>query len=302
MLVADGDSKGPQYVRDTYGKDTVMHELCGNHTGKLAVGKLFELRDQTYTEKPGGGRSWTFSAKVGNVGFHSEKIRPIGSYFQAIIKDRSLSVQDKQRHIMGLFKHNCDWPLNPNSAELHDDCYVFPSGECCPWQRAARLGNPRAFGNDGKFREYTLRTDPEKVKALALIRGVFEKLSAVDTLARCSLGLTTNGCESLHSKQWAMGSKAKHLSYARLLFLCQRNILQHVLGYEKGDFISRNNYGTTEAYLEVLRKEDKNRLRVASRPPGSQRSSRAGKLRARKAFGAPKPAEVEYRPGHFGGI
>ena len=128
--------------------------------------------------------------------------------------------------------------------------------------------------------------------ALTHIENIFKCLSDESLLDRTSHGLTQNINESLHSKQHAMSNKHKFHSKARLNLICQVNVLIHNYGHEKACLLNYVGYGTSDVFLKVLQEEDKESARVASRPPGQARSSKAQR-------GHWQPPAADYCPWHF---
>ena len=289
VIICDGDSSAYNHIKDYYGKDSVTKELCGNHVGKLIVSSIQQLRDTHFTTRitkggknPGSEvRSWTYKGKEG---LDDAKINKVGNYYQHIVKDTSLSTAQKQKHIMGLYKHYSDSALCTES-DTHDDCYQVGRG--CPWRNAKFNKTqmpPRKQGIFSKWRNSGM--------ALTHIENIFKRLSDESLLDRTSHGLTQNINESLHSKQHAMSNKHKFHSKARLNLICQVNVLIHNYGHEKACLLNYVGYGTSDVFLKVLQEEDKESARVASRPPGQARSSKAQR-------GHWQPPAADYRPGHF---
>ena len=105
-MISDGDSDSYNAIKHTYGNDSVTKEHCSVHVGKLLTSHLYAKRDKTYTtDLTASGKPikhWPFKEKVGGLGLSSFKIDKLGTQFQAVVKDTSLSTVEKRRHIMGI--------------------------------------------------------------------------------------------------------------------------------------------------------------------------------------------------------
>ena len=280
-MICDGDSDSYNAVKDTYGLDSVTREHCVVHVGKLLPTHLYAKRDKTYTtHRTASGttiKKWTFKEKVGDLGLSSYKIDKLGTQFQAVIKDTTLSIAEKQRYIMGIWKHHNDFPLNLKWEDAHVDCYDHDGKVSCPWKAAKLAGKPNPKPKTGIFCQWPLGGEDSND-----LKGVFEFLSRTELLERCALGLSTNINESVHSKSHAMGSKNKILSLKRIRFLGQVNALQHNLGHNKGSFLV--NLGTSESLLKVLRKDEEKALKSAKRP-AKTRSRNLAKVQQAEHYG-----------------
>ena len=307
ILIGDCDSSSFDAVKTFYFEEDlpaeeqiiVKKELCSGHVAKCLPAHLKKLKKSSYTlirtkkgkNKGKNRRLYTFRKKRDGSGFTDKDCNHLGTFYARILKDTSLSIADKQRHIMGIYKHHCDYPDSPKM-DLHDDCYGN-----CPWKLAKLNGEelPRKKGIFSKWQKGDSLDDDEARKQLEdarkLLEDEFRFLSRTELLEHCMLGITQNINESLHSKEHSMASKTKFFSMKRVLFSVQRTALQHNLGYKKGCLL-RSLFPMSETYCQVLEREDENRHLIAKRTPGTARSSGVGRTLARVAHVA-----AEYQPG-----
>ena len=262
VLVCDGDSKAYSHTKDTYGPNSVERELCGQHISKIHGYHLRKLRDTEFERvktKTGPNRgklrkSWIFKGKAGLT---DETITKLGTYYQNIVKDTTLSVAAKRERILAILDHHSDHPDSPRSVRDHH-------GKCaptCPWQIYWAQGGilPKRNGRLAKF--------TDNAHHWSMITRVYEHLARQDLLDQCTRGLTQSINESLHSKQHAMSDKCKFHEQPMLDFVMEVNMLQHNYGREKACLLHYLNIGMCDSLQMVLRAEDKDSLRVARRVP-----------------------------------
>ncbi|ROT72371.1 hypothetical protein C7M84_009244 [Penaeus vannamei] len=202
VMVADGDASTYNAIKDTYGRSSVVKEMCANHVGKRMKTRLLKLAS-TFTQNT------TFMS--GEEG------------------DKRLLVQ-------------------------------------VPESSGSWRGPVQSYPGAWDFLHLSLDARKEVEK-------IYSDLSDVTLLEKCQKGHTQNANESLHSKLWSKVAKHEYHGHERIVFLGRVTTLDHNLGSEEGSWLRSLGVGTSDQCLRVLRFQDSESVRVASRNPRPRQQS-----------------------------
>ena len=131
---------------------------------------------------------------------------------------------------MASFYHHC----SSDEAPDHTLCPKGKSSWCFFNRAKAHDEVPPSFASSKNLYLSKLSDDE-----LALVKNVYLDLTATDLLKRCKMGATQNMNESLHSNIWIMCPKIKFCRFYRVRFAAQVVILNHNVGYKKGNIMTK---------------------------------------------------------------
>lgn len=262
VMVADGDAATFNAVRDTYGPDSVVKEMCANHVGKRMKTRLLKLVStftQNTTFMSGRRRGQvrkTYPLK--KLLTEAMMTRLSNYYISAIHSSIRAGVGEMQSRILATFHHLSAHIFSPH----HHDLCPPGEGSWCKYQKAVARGvDPTtAIQEPGIFSTFPrdARTEVEKI---------YTDLSDPTLLMKCQKGHTQNINESLHSKLWSKVAKHKFHGLDRIMFLARVTSLEHNFGSEEGSLLRTLSVDTSVECLRVLQEQDRESFRVASRNP-----------------------------------
>ncbi|ROT70109.1 hypothetical protein C7M84_011637 [Penaeus vannamei] len=174
-----------------------------------------------------------------------------------------LTMLECQSRILAAFHHHSAHVFSPHRR----DC---PPGEgsWCKYQKALARGEDpsRAIQEPGIFSAFPLDARKEEK--------IYSDLSDAFLLEKCQKDHTQN-IKSLHSKLWSKVAKHKYHGHERIVFLARVTTFDHNFGIEKGSLFRSLGVGTSDECLWVLRFQDSESFRVASRNPRPRQQSEA---------------------------
>ncbi|ROT72373.1 hypothetical protein C7M84_009246 [Penaeus vannamei] len=293
VMVADGDASTYNAIKDTYGRSSVVKEMCANHVGKRMKTRLLKLastftQNTTFMSRRRRGQvRKTYPLK--KLLTESVVNRFSNYYISAIHSCIGTAVVGMQSRILAAFHHYSAYVFSPHH---HDFC---PPGEgsWCKYQKALACGEDpsRAIQEPGIFSTFPFDARKEVEK-------IYSDLSDVTLLEKCQKGHTQKVNESLHSKLWSKVAKHKYHGHERIVFLARVTTLDHNLGSEEGSLLCSLGVGTSDECLRVLRFQDSESFRVAScNPKPRQQSEEAEDVGPEYAAGPPPLRCVGYPSG-----
>ena len=232
-ILSDGDSKAYDAVKslEPYGKENVIvKEDCVNHVAKRMGTALRNFVESSKVMK---------KSVAGRGKLTQQKITKIQNYYGRAIKDNCSDAELCRRRIMAILLHISSTDENPK----HSHCPPGPTSWCFFQRSIAKQEIP------GPHNEH--ETLPVEIgKQLVPL---FQRLSDIELLKRCSRNKTQNPNESFHKAIWKICPKTNYVGRrtvhtAVALAACQftmgcsfSNIIYEILNIEPGANLKASN-------------------------------------------------------------
>ena len=187
-FVGDGDSSsfGRVAALKPYGPDhPVIKEDCVGHVQKRMGTGLRDILKTNKGKKLGDGKGIS-----GRNRLTKKRIDSLQNYYGKAVRNNIGDVQSARNAVLAILDHSASTDEHP----MHARC---PKGKesWCGYQRAMACRKPYQHKNPL----------PEAIRAA--IEPLFERLASTSLLEKCSLGLTQNLNEALHSFIWQFAPK-----------------------------------------------------------------------------------------------
>ncbi|KAA0196218.1 hypothetical protein HAZT_HAZT005313 [Hyalella azteca] len=217
------DGHGPYDVN-------VEKEDCINHVAKRLGSRLRALKNKSKvvtTTKAGKQVMKSMYAGAGKLtdGVIDLLTRHFGQNLRK--HNSSADVATVRESILATYYHSSSTDARPR----HASCPHGAQSWC--WVQRAEAANKTPEPHSTK----SLHLAGMSQELLKGILQVYVDLCSDQLLKRCVKQRTQNSNESLHSKIWPRCSKEKFASLDRVLFVARGTVLDHNIGYEKGNLL-----------------------------------------------------------------
>ncbi|ROT72372.1 hypothetical protein C7M84_009245 [Penaeus vannamei] len=258
VMVADGDASTYNAIKDTYGRSSVVKEMCANH-----VAHVFSPHHHDFC--PPGEGSWCKYQKALARGEDSSRAIQEPGIFSTFPLDARKEVEKIYSDLSDVtLLEKCQKGHTQNANEsLHSKLWSkvakheyhgrdrFPRLVCdnlgSQFGKRGGLVAPfsGAIQEPGIFPTFPLDARKEVEK-------IYSDLSDVTLLEKCQKGYTQNANESLHSKLWSKFAKREYHGHERIVSLARVTTLDHNLGSEEGSWLRSLGVGTSDECLRPL--------------------------------------------------
>lgn len=230
-----------------------------NHVSKRLSSALREAVKKAKTQKVtlGGKASGALTDK---------KISTLATYYRSAILRNQASVKAMQKDIMAALSHCSSTDAKPN----HKQC---PKGKksWCFYNRNLAERKPKSHSAMSVFLNETV---------VKYIKPIYERLSTLELLQKCTKGLTQNANEAVHAVLWRKCSKSGSSSKGRIEIAAAQAIAEFNMGHLNTAKTLASVSGTqvTQNAQTVAVAKDRRRLRLSdTRTEPETKSARATK-------------------------
>lgn len=193
-------------------------------------------------------------------------IKHLSNYYRSCIIRNKGDIQKMQSDIMATLAH-CS---STDDKHDHSLCPKGISSWCFFEKSIARKEKPGSHNNMPVYLNQTVSTH---------IKPIFERLSQIDLLSTCSLGLTQNSNEGLHSTVWKLCPKTIFVSKNKIDIAAAKAVSIFNFGALKSSELYQQNI--SENTRKILSSRDRKRKRQSD----EKNTTEQKKIRIERKFG-----------------
>lgn len=250
-IISDGDSSTIIAIKSLnnntgpYGAEhQIVKEECVNHVSKRLGTGLRNLLKQTAVEVIGGKRKRKTMGGKNKLTEHV--ITRLQHYFGISVRRKTgTTVSEMRDDILASYYHCSSTDTKSN----HELCPKTKDSWCF-YQEAIANGKEPKSHKDMKI-HFELTDDQ-----LALVKGVYDRLTTDDMMLKCLRGKTQNPNESLHSRIWRYCPKHKNATANMLQFATCQAVANYNVGYVESNLHQLLGIPYTKANHKYLKAQD----------------------------------------------